>query len=268
MKLKIGIGLTLLLMTFIAVCNVNSMDKRTIMENIKEQPYGELSYELIQAIRYDKPTDKIVNRLAMVEEDVLAAELHNDDRRKAFWVNVYNGFVILFLKQDSTLYEDRSAFFKEKRITIAGKKLSFDDIEHGIIRRSKVKLSLGFLSKWRVDDFEKKFRTDEVDYRVHFALNCGAKSCPAVAAYTADSVDTQFEKSTNLHLNKTSTFDNEVDEVHITSLFSWFRGDFGGKKDVKQILKKHGVVPPTEEDVDIEYNTYDWTLDIDNFVDL
>lgn len=269
MKLKIGIGLGLvvLLSTFISICSANSTDKRTTVANIEGQVYGQLSYQFIEAVRYSRPTEGIIDSLATVQEDILAAELHNDDRRKAFWVNVYNGFVISFLKKDPTLYEDRGAFFSGKKITIAGKLLSFDDIEHGIIRRSKVKLSFGLLSKWRIDKYEKKFRTDKVDYRVHFALNCGAKSCPAVVAYQADRVETQFEQTTKRHLNTTSTYKKAENEVHITSLFSWFRGDFGKKKAVVKILKKHGVVPAAAQKVSIEYNTYDWTLAIDNFMD-
>ncbi len=51
---------------------------------------------------------------------------------------------------------------------------SLDEIEHGILWRSKCKLSLGYFNKIFKSRFEKAFRVDKLDYRIHFALNCGA----------------------------------------------------------------------------------------------
>ena len=67
-------------------------------------------------------------------------------------------------------------------------------------------------------------------------------------------------------IEKSSEFNKEKNEVGVTSLFSWFRGDFGSKSGVKKILKKCDIIPNT--DVDITYKNYDWTLDLDNWTEL
>ncbi len=232
-----------------------------------QTPYSDLSMTLIDAARNDKPYDDLLEKLVNVNEDVLAKELKTDDQKKAFWMNIYNAHIQFFLKKNPDFYKGRNAFFHDEMITVAGKKLSFDDIEHGIIRRSKSKLSLGFLPSLRVDAYEKKFRTKKVDGRVHFALNCGAKSCPAVAAYDYKKLDEQMDASTKIHLQGTTTYDKETNTANITRLFSWFRGDFGNKKKVIKFLKKYEAIP-NDITPSINYNVYDWTLWIDNYIDL
>ena len=117
-----------------------------------------------------------------------------------------------------------------------------------------------------VKSFKKKFRPTERDYRVHFALNCGAKSCPPVAIYTADKIDEQFDKSAKLFLEKFSEYNKEDNIVNTSTLLLWFVGDFGGVSGSKEVLVKYGIVPST--DVDLEYDKYDWTLALDNYIEL
>ena len=272
MKKIILLPLLVIFMTTLVTCNTYEQsqleEQSTTKSTTKSTTYTLLSTRFIKGLRAKENVQPIIDSLANVDEDVLAAELTNDNRRKAFWMNVYNGYIQILLQDNPELYEDRGAFFKTKRMTVAGKKLSFDDIEHGIIRRSKIKLSLGLLSKWNVSDYEKQFRCDETDERVHLALNCGAKSCPAVVAYDAERIDVQMDKSTKNHLKVTSKYDEATNTVYITSLFSWFRGDFGNKRKVRKFLKKYEVLPEAAKKTKLSYNTYDWTLYLDNYIDL
>lgn len=263
--------LSILVLNLTTLLACNSTETTTITQDVTETTtttYGTLSKRFINTLRAKGDIQPIIDSLANVDQDVLASELTNDNRKKAFWMNVYNGFIQVLLQENPDLYEDRGAFFKDKRVTVAGKLLSFDDIEHGIIRRSKIKLSLGLLSKWNVSDYEKKFRTNKTDARVHLALNCGAKSCPAVAAYDAERLDEQMDKSSGIHLKATSRYDAATNTVYITSLFSWFRGDFGNKNKVRKFLKKHDILPQAAKKTKLSYNTYDWTLYLDNYIDL
>ncbi len=77
--------------------------------------------------------------------------------------------------------KDRGAFFSKKQIPIAGYTVSMEDIEHGVLRRGATIWSKGYI-RIRVfrKDFIQKFVVNTVDFRIHFALNCGAKSCPPV----------------------------------------------------------------------------------------
>ena len=67
--------------------------------------------------------------------------------------------------------------------------MSLDKIEHGIIRKSKIKYIQGYFSKWFPDKFEKLFRMKKLDNRIHFALNCCTKSCPQIRLYTPKDID-------------------------------------------------------------------------------
>ena len=260
----------LIAIAFLTITSLSSCNRKLNVQNRKNiessaTTYTSFSKRFIETLKVNGDVSTIIDSLKNVDADVLANELTDDNRRKAFWINVYNGFIINILREKPELYEDRGAFFKAEQITIANKLLSFDKIEHGIIRRSINKLSLGFLPKLFVDDFEKKFRTDKTDPRVHLALNCGAKSCPAVAAYDAERIDKQMDKSTKIHLKNTSKYDAENNIVYITSLFNWFRADFG---DVPEFLRFYGVLPENTEKPDLKYNFYDWTLDLDNYIEL
>lgn len=232
-----------------------------------QKEYASLSEELIDAVRFDKPHADLLKKLADVPQNTLAKELDTDDAKKAFWINIYNAHIQIFLKENPDLYKDRNKFFKEDRVVVAGKKLSFDKIEHGIIRRSKNKYSLGFFGKICVDRYEKKFRVKKVDARIHLALNCGALSCPAVAKYNYKMIEKQLEQSSKIHLKNTSVYDKENNEVLISRLFSWFRADFGDKDEVRAMLKKHDIIPK-DATPSIKYDEYDWTMKLDNFIDL
>lgn len=73
--------------------------------------------------------------------------------------------------KDPGKYKNRSLFFGERQISIAGKQLSLDDIEHGILRHSKIKWSLGHLNKWFPSAFEKAQGADSrLSYSFCFEL--------------------------------------------------------------------------------------------------
>ncbi len=233
----------------------------------KEYPYVQLSQDLVKAAKNTSSYEDIKQKLANVPVDTLSKELDTDAAKKAFWINTYNAYVQLILTENPELFKDRNSFFGEPRVTIAGKKLSFDDIEHGIIRGSEVKWLLGMVKDPFANSYEKAFRVDNTDGRVHFALNCGAKSCPEVAIYDANVMDQQLDIAAKQYLQKTSTYKPEEDKVYVTSLFSWFRGDFGGKDGVRDFLKKYEVIPK-DADPDLEFKDYDWTLDLGNYKEI
>lgn len=104
--------------------------------------------------------------------------------------------------------------------------MSFDFIEHGIIRGSKVKLSMGFLKDPFAGSLEREFRVSETDGRIHFALNCGARSCPYIAIYSAVDLDNELDIITKQFLERTTTYMEREEEVNVTTLFNWFRGIF------------------------------------------
>jgi hypothetical protein len=209
----------------------------------------------------------MVKKLAAVDENKLKEHLNTHQKALSFWINTYNIFVQYILKEKPALFKDRSEFFSSKLITVAGQSLSLDDIEHGIIRGSKNKYSLGYLGAFGVSEFEKKFRLEKTDYRVHFALNCGAKSCPPVALYVADRIDEQLDKSTAAYLKANTKFNKQQDEVFVPKLCFWFKADFGGEQGVLDMLHKYKIIP-NEKSLEVEYLDYNWDLSLSNYIDL
>lgn len=235
--------------------------------SIQRTDFNELSEQFLIHIKTGKDTKDIQDILAKTTLDELEASLKTNDQKTAFWLNIYNAYIQVILANDPDLYKDRSSFFKKEQINIAGRMLSFAKIEHGMVRKSQWEYGLGYIRKWFPNKFERTLRVEKRDYRVHFALNCGAKDCPPVAIYDADRLEEQLTKGTQRFLTKTSKFNGDKREAAVTSLFSWFRGDFGGKNGTKDILKKNGILKSTK-DVDLVYQNYDWTLYLDNFIDL
>jgi len=236
-------------------------------QNLKISDFNALSEQFLKNIINEGDTNEIRAQLYSTTLEELENGLKTDNEKLAFWTNIYNAYIQVILSENPDIYKDRQAFFKKEQIPIAGRLISFAQIEHGIIRKSQWELGGGLIRKWFPNKFERKLRVDHRNYHIHFALNCGAKDCPPVAIYEADRLDEQFDKGTKAYLKRVSEYDSDTKEVKTTPLFSWFRGDFGCKSGVKDILKEYGVIPTTKK-IDLTYKNYDWTLDLDNFTEL
>jgi hypothetical protein len=232
-----------------------------------ETDFNRLSERFLGNIEEGQDTQAFQDRLAHTTIDSLVNALTTDTQKLAFWINIYNAYIQVILTKNPELYKDRSSFFTKDQITIAGQKVSFATIEHGIIRKSQWDKGLGYVQDPFPGEFERKLRVGKRNYHIHFALNCGAKDCPPVAIYQPDRLEEQFNKGTERYLKKTSSYDPKKNEVQVTSLFSWFRGDFNGESGVKEILKEYKIIPKAS-DPKLSYNNYDWTLDLHNFIDL
>lgn len=226
--------------------------------------YIQVSQDLLFAAKTDDSTEAFTALLSAAPEAELAAQLDNDDKRLAFWLNIYNAYTQFTLKKNPEKYKKRSAFYKEKMVHIAGKRISLDKVEHGILRHSQVKLGLGYIRKWFPGAFEKKFRVQKRDWRIHFALNCGAKSCPPIAFYKPEQINQQLKLSTINYLKSDCSYDMVTNRVGVPALMSWFRGDFGGKKKIIPILREYKVIPETASPK-VYFKKYDWDLYLDNY---
>ena len=225
--------------------------------------YNQISKNLLQNIMDKSSYEKEIKLLAASTLDELVTELKTDNQKLAFWINIYNSFIQISLSKNPNLYKDKGKFFSEERIKIAGEVLSFDDIEHGIIRKSKIKLSLGYLRKWFVSKYERDLRVNNIDWRIHFALNCGAKSCPPVAVYSAENLNKEFDFMTREYLKEQTTYNKETKIAKSVALMSWFRGDFGGISGAKKILFEYKIIP--DKPKNLEFKSYDWTLLLENY---
>ncbi|MFA7274161.1 MAG: DUF547 domain-containing protein [Crocinitomicaceae bacterium] len=220
----------------------------------------QLSIDFFYAVMNNATSEAegLSNELAQLDPIALNRELNSDEKNLAFWINIYNSNIQHVLKKNPKLFEDRGSFFKAKLFIIAGEVLSFDIVEHGILRRSKSKLSLGYFGKFWVSKFERQMRIRTLDPRIHYALNCGALSCPSIVPYHTENIDNELDKSVSTYLKKYCVIEN--DKVKVPVLFSWFRADFGGKKGILKFLVQYGILTKVNLDKELEFLPYDWTL--------
>jgi len=236
------------------------------MVNFKESNNDvvKLSQHFIYAAKTNEDAGVFINQLKNLNYTELISNLKNDEDKKAFWINLYNAYTNASLHKNPGLYKNRSSFFKNKNIIVAGKILSLDKIEHGILRRSKIKWSLGYLNKLFAGKKEKQLRVNKLDYRIHFALNCGAKSCPPIAFYNPENLNSQLDIATNAYLKGETVYDKENNFLQLPALLSWFRRDFGGKKKIVTLIKQLQIIP-VNSNPGIRFKKYDWSLYLDNY---
>ncbi|MXV61913.1 DUF547 domain-containing protein [Natronorubrum sp. JWXQ-INN-674] len=214
------------------------------------------AYRLLESVKRRNAPTPYLNALA--EADASDLETVRTDRQAglAFWLNVYNAATQLLLDRRPALFESRVRFFRANAITIAGTALSLDDIEHGILRGSRSKYGLGYLPRLERTGLNKTYRL-EADPRIHFALNCGAASCPAILAYEPDSIDDQLDESTHAYLDEHVEYDAERGRVRVPRLCLWFVGDFGGRSGIRRFLREFDQILP-ESSPSLRFVSYDW----------
>ena len=165
------------------------------------------------------------------------------NEKLAYWINAYNVLTIDLItregEQDS-IKNLGSTFvnpWKKHKWTITGTEYTLDTIEHKIIR------PMG-------------------EPRIHFAINCAAKSCPDLRAeaYRADTLETQLDNQTQLTLkNSTKGYKKGSDNsVTVSKVMDWFKEDFN-KGDLNSWLKTYRA-DDINNDTKIKFYDYDWSL--------
>ena len=133
----------------------------------------------------------------------------------AYWINLYNALtvrtVMAHYPVKSILKVLPSSFlspgpWKRDLITVEGRALSLDDIEHGILRPI-----------WG-------------DPRIHYAVNCASIGCPNLAqtAYRADSAEQMLAAAARNYVNHPRGASVENGRLIVSRIYSWYAGDFGG----------------------------------------
>lgn len=102
-----------------------------------------------------------------------------------------------------------------------------------------------------------------MDPRIHFALDCGARSCPPLTAWDVATLDADLGRATAAHLAAETRRSADGRDVSVPRLLLWYRGDFGGGAGIRALLRRHGVIGAAETPR-IRYAGYDWTLDLDD----
>ncbi len=205
--------------------------------------------------------------LSELNSDELVTGLKTDQMKNAFWINLYNAYFQIQAKHNKHLFENyKTAFFNKKGLRIAYYDLSLNIIEHGILRGGQWQYGFGYIKNLFPSTFEKKHRIKQMDYRLHFALNCGAISCPPIAFYSVEELESELELAEENFMMNESSWDEKNNSVSVSKILWFYRGDFGGKKGIIQLLKNHQIIPKSAEPK-IQYNNYNWAVELDNYAD-
>lgn len=223
---------------------------------------GRAAIELLLAVRSEDPAGaaRAAADLGRISEADLRAGLPDDDAKIAFWVDVYNAAVQQQPLDLVSTQRGRLLLFRRSVVTVAGRSLSLDAIEHGILRRSRWKLGLGHIANPLPGRFERSHRVANVDARVHFALNCGAASCPPIAAYERARIDDQLDLATRRFLSATVTREGRT--MRLPTVMLWFIGDFGGWRGIRRFLAHHDIDSDGQR---LRFQHYDWSPAPDNW---
>ena len=220
-----------------------------------------LSEQLLLNVKLEKDTSLLQLELKKLSPSIFKTSLVNDDKKKAFWINIYNAYFLILRKEKGIQKPD---IYKKRLFVLAGRKFSLDDVEHGILRRFRFKYSLGFFANVLKSKFIKHHTVEVLDYRIHFALNCGAESCPPIAFYNPKDVDKQLDLATQSFLEVESDIDVERKTLSTTALFKWFYADFGGRKGINKIFLDQ--LNEKVSNFKITYKEYSWEEKLDNFI--
>lgn len=164
--------------------------------------------------------------------------LLTDVERKAFFLNVYNSLMIhaIAVMSKPVTRLDRLSLYDTAAYNIGGRPYSLNQIEHGVLRSNRCGAGPFATPHFTETDARRLCVLPSVDPRIHFALNCGAKSCPAVRFYMAKSLDMLLDSATSVYLQD-MLVDVDSRLVTLPKLFQWYKADFCEDGDQDTLLK-------------------------------
>ena len=196
----------------------------------------------------------------------LAQCLTTDQARKTFWINLYNALYQMLRYQMLRRNRNtpRKGIFTMPAIELADVTLSLDDIEHTLLRGHRHKYSLGYLPGFPLAPAVlRPLMIRKPDYRIHFTLNCGARSCPPIAFYRAESIESQLDLATLSFIEQDTEIDTRRRVVRISRIYLWFLADFGGFRGIRRILGQ--TLGQSFDSLRIRFKTFDWTEELEKW---
>lgn len=123
-------------------------------------------------------------KLAQQLQRVNIAEL-DENGKLAFFINIYNALIIhgqvrLGIPPS---FLARLRFFASTSYIIGGYAFSLDEIENGVLRANR-RSPAAIFKPFSKGDGRLEFAMKQNEPLIHFALVCGAKSCPPIKCYT------------------------------------------------------------------------------------
>lgn len=131
------------------------------------------------------------------------------------------------------------------------------------LRKHRWKWSFGYLPNPFVSIVIRNLAVQKVDFRIHSALNCGAKSCAPIAFYTLEKLDKQLSDTMHSFIISETAIDMNNKTVATSKLLYWYRGDFGGTSGIKKVLQQ--VLELQFNTCKLSFNEYSWEPHLENY---
>jgi len=139
-----------------------------------------------------------------------------------YWMTAYNAWVLYIAASEYPNKNSLWSFlglFRNREIKLGGKPMKLGDLEHKIIR------------------------SGYKDPRIHFYINCGAASCPALSQGVIPQLKTfdALDQSARRFINdaKNVKYDAATKKLYLSKIFDWFQDDF-----LNFLKEKHGIKTP------------------------
>ena len=209
-------------------------------------------------------------RLRAFNPRLLAAR----EERLAFWINLYNALIVdaVIRFEVKSSVQEVPGFFWRAAYCVGGVRFSAFDVEYGVLRANAGHPAIPG-PQFGLGDPRRAQRLRALDPRVHFALVCAARSCPPIAVYEADEIDSQLELAAQAFVNSGGAeVDVDRNEVRLSRIFQWYAPDFGGPplgwgdmRPVLRCLAQWVTDEPArrrlrEGNLTVKYADYDWSL--------
>ncbi len=248
---------------FVAACipKAKQADANWGTSGVKAEPINHDAWDAILT-NYARPGDDGVNRVdyngiktkaaselkayLIALQSVTISEYPRDEQF-AYWVNLYNAATVQQIVDNYPLESIRDIGllgqgpWKDKLLKVEGRKLSLDDIEHGILRPI-----------WN-------------DVRIHYAVNCASIGCPnlALKAYRANTLEAMLEDAARAYINHPRGFARIEGRLVASNIFQWYQSDWGKEADVLAHARKYAtgkVATMLNGANGIDGYDYDWAL--------
>ena len=190
-----------------------------------------------------------------------------DDELLAYWLNAYNSTLrgALAAKPRSGHLFRHRRLFKTATHRRDGLDYTLDEIEHGLLRGNR-RPPYGLRRLLRPGDPKLDAAPGRVDTRIHFALNCGARSCPPVRTYTAPGVDAELEAATLSYMEAESDLDRERGVLTLPGVVKLYRSDFGTDAELTELAARAlggadaAWIHEHAGEIRLDYAKFDWRL--------
>ncbi len=174
--------------------------------------------------------------------------LRDGAERFAHLINAYNALSMFNVLESGVPAThaglNKLAFFVFRRMDIGGRRMSLRGLENDVIR---------------------PYARSRNEPRIHFALNCMARSCPLLprSPFTADALDAELERETRAFFARPENFrvDAARGTVWLSELLDRYREDFVpyAAASVLEYANRYAA-QPAPLTFKVRFTPYDWTI--------